>query len=346
MTFERMNAATAESFRGFFTGIDWNAPEKDRYVYYVACDEDTPVGMLAMDPIAAGPRLLSIGVTPERQNQGIGSDLLDHALREAAAKYETAENAEGCFFEATVFEGAQNYEGLMSFLIGIGFKPTEEELSVSATLAELRTHKELQMRTDRKGFQPMSLSEISNKEYRGILRYLMENDLAMNLDQEELDQKISLVLMEEGHCQAALLFLNRTDNVIRNALVYLSSKVKDRTLLFSLFSFALQRALELYPEDTILKFHGMTKTSNGILERLFTPEQLLRYQNFLLPVEWFLGNPAGKAEDEGSFRVVFERSMKCKNCVHALGKPLECAIYELKPSAVIDGKACPDYQKK
>ena len=345
MKFER--GATAESFRGFFTGIDWNSPEKDSYSYYMACDEDTPVGMLALDPIVAGPRILSIGVTPERQNEGIGTALLDHALRDTAANYKTSEEADGCFFEATLWEGQKNYAQLYTVFTNCLFKPTEEEVSASATLEELRKKKPLNARTERNNFYPKTLEEISNKEYRGVLRQLMEKELVMNLDQEELDPKLSLFLLDGDTCQAALLFFKVTDGVIRNAFVYLDSKVKDKTLLFSLFSQALTNAEAIYPKETVVQFHGMTDSANGLLEKLFAPEEIDRFQEFLRPVETLVADTTDKENDAGGLHVITERSMKCSHCVHALGKPLECAIYELKPSAVIDGgKTCPDFKKK
>ena len=50
--------------------------------------------------------------------------------------------------------------------------------------------------------------------------------------------------------------------------------------------------------------------------------------------------------DSTGLHMLTEDTMWCRNCKYCEGNVLSCELYEQKPSAVLDGDECPNYEPK
>ena len=81
MKYELISPESARALEGYIPKYVLENPGFDSLFFYAAVEESGgAVGLAAVDPIVDGPELLSIGISPDYEGKGYGSEAFDRVI--------------------------------------------------------------------------------------------------------------------------------------------------------------------------------------------------------------------------------------------------------------------------
>ncbi len=241
MEYIDMPANLAKEYKEFYLPELEDDPLFDEYYYYAALDGDDLVGLAVLDPTTAGARLVSIGVSPKYQRQGIGSELIariDVMLKE---RYEVMSRNSEVNFTVSEILDPDKWEGLDGFLTYCGFTLSESRVIIKAHAKDITEIPGISNSLNKvKRECIVSLNNISDITLREFSGKCVDENLFPHINKSDYDGDTSLFYVEDGHVVACILNSVSEDNIYDNEWVYLSSHEHNKIVLPALILTSVQ----------------------------------------------------------------------------------------------------------
>ena len=334
MKYELISPESARALEGYIPKYVLENPGFDSLFFYAAVEESGgAVGLAAVDPIVDGPELLSIGISPDYEGKGYGSELLSFISADLFDK-----NSEERFFSASVNLSPSAWEKLDHFLVKNHFAKEEDSPVYHVTLSAAADAQILKAAASPlKGILP--LKEVPDQKLRIFSHTVVQNGLFHSISRKELDEDVSLFYIPENDVRGCVLFAPGADGFLQNTWIYIDPEYSGTATLAHLLAEALRVVSEKYPPDTRVSFIMVEENSRALIRKVFPdiePASEIRlYERLLTGSE----DAAGR-RDEPQFEEVSEKNMCCSSCAHCTGNIFACEIYARKPDAVVDGESC------
>ena len=334
--------------------------DMEAYDYYAAIAEGTDgdevdgsesiVGLVAVNPMAVGPEIVSIGVSSEYEGLGIATELINFTLGRILENYDEEEldlpnsisawvvgepdgkDYAGSAFKANGFE-AQD--------IGNFYEIEVSKLSDSRLLRSEKVMKKITASGAEKEF--MSLKNTPKGMVNEFSNRLLRDGGYAGIYRERLDEDLTFFAVKDNAICACILFEPISDGVAVNSLVYMDEKLTDRQEIIYLFAACADAAMNrLSASDRLVFWIGEERTKKLIEELLPSARVRSRGTRYVLTFETLMRIRAERFESTG-MSIVENASLSCGSCRHCTEAVLSCAIYARKPSGVLNGGDCPDH---
>ena len=337
----RISYHEAKKTEDFFTpGLTEQAGAKS-FWYYIAYDEKEKKieGAAAVDPAADGARLLCIGVSPEREGKGIGSDLLNTLLSDIRQGFEKQGRYdippvrfEYCFTE-------EEWKVPDAFLVRNGFVTREIEVLSSVHISDILKNEIL-----KKAYTHVHKDRIA--AVRDIPEHILNafgNDirnkgLYPGIHPHRLDKDFSVCYVEEGRIRGCILMSRMADGSLMNEWVYLDKTFADRSVLLYILAESAYELGKKEKKNHPVYFLPVSEAGGQLLRKLF-PDAREEYQIRIYDMDL-------SAENAPALNPESEEQMVCRSCTCSMGHTLECQKYVMKPGSVFYGGDCPHFSEK
>ena len=346
MGYNVMDAAQAINFPGFIRPDLLEDENFSDYVFYTADDERGLLGMAVVNPQINGPELLSIAVIPSALRTGVGTGLLDYAKNDLEQMLGRLENKQDTYaLFALITPEMEKKKDLMGFLTANGFFKAEERnvyrvrihhFLSSDLLAEAKVPRDQNI---------VPLKDITNRQLGAFVADLNEMGRFSDFDFDIIDRDISMFALDKDRIIGCALFTRIEDNLLDNEWVYLENAASRPGLLLSMLKASFDEAEDLMPDLSDVTFVMENDKGEKLLQTLLSTSKAVdRIISMTVPLYPIDPGTIERMTDDLGLRPLTEDSMPCKNCKHCEGNVLSCAIYEQKPSGVLDGGDCPHFQ--
>lgn len=345
LTYQNLRPEDATRFEDYILPYVRDLSQRANFWYFVALDEMQVAGMAVVDPTDEVATLLSVGIAPQYQRQGVATELVLYAnmmLREAGIPR----------LSVTYTGGESQLAPIHDLFTKMGFEAKNEATGFfTTTLGAAAQGKELAKvlgRPAHKGV--LLLSEATELEKRHLSKRLLEEGLYTDLDWSIVDPKISTFHRNsEGQIDAIFAMENREGKLVHNSYTYVAPEAKPSFLLLYLFAEAIRHGQTYFPPELPVTFACINQQSERLLRGIVPT-----LSQSLVQVEYEVGvdqikdpkhipnyeNPDGFRPD----RLTLE-DLCCKDCIFATAEFSSCQLYTKKAGTVLYGGACDDYEK-
>ena len=147
-----------------------------------------------------------------------------------------------------------------------------------------------------------------------------------------------------GEINSCILFLKENDGIFLNTFLYQNeNKVSPESLIYLLSASAMTAYVDIPHNKKVMFWIGEEKTKR-LIEKLIPEAEVwdegIRYT---LSFEDYT-RLRNERFESGGMEFIENGALVCKNCKHCTCDVLKCRIYSQKPSDVLDGKDCPDFE--
>ena len=350
LEFEIISSDLAKDMKSFMLPYILDG-DSDDYTYFAAVDGKRFVGLVVADTTVVAPRILSIGISAEYQNQGIGTDLLDFAVNNIISSYDEDEMSIPNSISAWVAGEGDEYEALKrvfeknSFLPedeGKGFLATVDILSDSEILISGKMAAKVNSLKDKGELVP--LKNINSNMLNVFSNFLIQNELYDAIRREDLDENLTYFGVKDGEICSCILFAKEENNRIRNNFLYQNNKKTSRDMLLYLLAVSAFEAIKCLKPSTELIFWIDQAVTEKLITKLL-PGAAVNYTaaRYRLTFGDYQNIRAERFESD-QMEFVENKNLSCGDCIYCTKDVLRCKIYSQKPSKVLDGEACPDHK--
>lgn len=368
MDLHKMTYAQAKKFSSFVLPGVMEEPDAESFWYLSASEKEKGVrGMAVIRPEKPMPDLLSIGVASDRCRQGIGSELMDFALR-------LLEEAGADALRVAYACDMQEWARLDGFLLLNGFVQVEEETySYSAALGDILKQKLLQSHDESAQACLKFISGISARMLRSFKGDIAKAGLFDPAVFDDCNPEYSVAWVENEKIRGLFLIGVAEDGELHNAWTWIHPRVTNPKILQQMFAYAAQRAAKDFSAETQVNFMCLTPASERLMKYLIpSAEKSLVVREYICPTSQLMAQ-GGEAEpvqeeegtaadaetgaaadaeagessfgerqaDFGGFLLGNEQ-LCCTRCRHCRKDSVDsCAKYIQKPGTVYYGGICP-----
>lgn len=215
---------------------------KDDRVFLVgAVEEQQAVGAAVLELQKDRVQLLSVAVAPKWRRRGIGRALMERCVTLVQA---TCAQSFYAVLGADVGELGAFFNALT------WFQPREEAVCYQVSLGELRGVALLTGSASK-------ARALEDVDYYSYQKYLTATFVADHTQcaRQQLDQRVSQVIWEEGKITACILF-SRTEQGL--SLSWIQNKSRDKLALLYLLRAAMAAACRYYPDSAQITFSADT----------------------------------------------------------------------------------------
>ncbi len=260
----------AKKFESFFLPGVTEEPEYNESMIYLGIDDESSkvVSAAVVYPSFAGAKLLSIGVSGERINNGFGKEFLSLLKKDLKKVYLSYGDAfprlmvEGCF-EVDV------WKGLGSFFEKCGFSLTGEDPVMLTDLSEIAASKMLQRVAGRIGdMKIVPLSQLNREVFKAFEHRVTTYMLYPEIHVDELESELTMFYLEDKAVRGCILMSSCNDDEYINDWVFLDERVKDRSIVLCMLAKCAEAGLELLPPDSKVWFIPTTKDGEQFMEKV------------------------------------------------------------------------------
>lgn len=289
--FEIIGQAVARANPGFV--LPWVLDDNDfnHYTCYGAIADDNLAGILVADPRVFEPQILSIGVSPEYENRGIASALLEYAIYDIAQDCPQGEGMTDNSIVANVFGEPEQIASISKVFEKCGFTAHENGYFYEATVEMLFANKYflnkavieyLSSPEGRKAVRP--LRKMDRNLVKAFGNNLQKDELIQGIDPDALDEDVSMFEVRDDKITACMLFAKESDGVIQNMFLYNSETAASGKNLSYLFTACANALINKYDVDTRLSFYTGNKGTKELVQKVL-PEAVEKeiYIRFEIP---------------------------------------------------------------
>lgn len=255
----------ADGLQPFVRPEVWANPDREQYWFLAAIDEEQPdaiLGAAVIDPAVPDASLLSIGVSPAHQHQGVATMMINRAIDLLAQAGVTGLRA------ICAFSG-HDWAPLRRLLT---FNDFELEVESAATyavpLGELLAHPMLTARPQNP--QAVSLASLTAADRGGLAAILKKQQVSPAVIQE-CDLACSYVHRNGSAIDAMFLLGKLPDGSLNNLWTWVSTQNGSSRSLIDLFSYAFHQAAKSSPPETQVIFACLNEASEKLLHH-FLPD--------------------------------------------------------------------------
>ncbi len=259
----------AKRFESFFLPGVTEEPEFGKSIIYLGIDEETSKvnSAAVVFPSLAGARLLSIAVSAERTNRGLGTEFISLIKKDLLKVYGDYGDAFPAFSVRACFDVGE-WESLGNFFEKNGFSLKGNDPMMLLKLSDICNSKMLQRVTDRiKDMNILPLSQLHRETFRAFEHHVTTYMLYPELRVEELESELSMFYVEDKAVRGCILMSRIRDDEYINDWVYLDERIKDRSILLCVLAKCAETGIRLLPPDSKVWFIPTTKDGEQFLEK-------------------------------------------------------------------------------
>ncbi len=280
----RTTADRAKAFKEYFMQEALDAPEFSESIIYLGYEAETSklVSAAVVYPSLGGARLLSIGVSEEKKNEGAGKELISLMAKDLKTVYN--DFGEG-FVRLLVHECFESdvWEGLGSFFEKSGFSLKDSEPMMRATLSDIGGSQFLRRAIGKNSDKKiLPLSELKRESFLAFEQHIVTEGLYPGIDVELLDPDYSMFYLEDLQVKGCILMSPISENEYMNEWVFMDKSVKDSSILLSMLAKCAERGVEQLPLDTKVWFIptdlGGEKFLEKVLPNAIKDREIRRYE--------------------------------------------------------------------
>ncbi len=274
---ETISPKAAREAKGFILPNVISSPDFDSYSFFGALTDGRLAGLIVSDPRIFEPVILSIGISPEYQDAGLATELLEYALLEMLRLYPAEELSIPNVFTAEVLGVKGFNKAICRVFEKCGFKPVKKGVFYEIPVSMIRDNHLIQnpsiitrlsSREGREGFA--ALKNIPDGRISEFSDYLSREEVVSGIFPKELDEDISFFELKDDEIHGCILFAKKAEGVIQNLLLYQrGGDALDRQRLLYLLTAASCAALKKHSGDTRISFHITGDVTEKILNKIF-----------------------------------------------------------------------------
>ena len=354
---EKIDRDLASSFSEFILPAVLKDEDFDLFTFYGAISGNTLCGILVSDIREFDPEILSFGVSPEYENNGIAKGLLSHALYDLFSYFDR-DAVEGIpnQVSARVVEKAGKLGKMDHILSGFGFEPVDKGEFCEISIKDIKTneyvqHPKILKKLNKPGRKTryLSLKDMPHAPIHAFSNKLIEQNLFPGIAIEDLDEDLTIFGMRDNEISLCILFLKENQGVVQNNFLYqMKMDGMGAIELLYLMSMSATCAINKFPEDTRLSFWLNTDITRKIMEYMF-PEAVCAEEaiSYELPFTTLQKRRESKFTDDLAFNLLTSENSICAKCKHCMAdKVMECEKYYQKPDSVFEGSECELYEEQ
>ncbi len=344
MKYAVMDAAQAAEFSGFVQPHVRGDKDWDKFCFFCAFDEENGLGgLLVLDPKLPRAEVLSVGVSPAVQGQGVAHGLLSFAV-EQLMEHNVGEV--GISHVAPVGQ----WDVLDSLFSGCGFEQESESQVFQISVADLLEIPAVKKQAAKKEFPyVVSMEKLSGYILRNFSSQVVNAGLFFPIERREYRQDLSMFRLDGDEVVACFLIRELSPGKLENSWSYLSSKGNHSMALLDAFAAAAVAAADCCPGETLVSFACVTPAGENLLRHLLPGHDAVSLQrSYVRDLNEPPHNERGEERTPPDMQLdlVTIDELVCKNCVHCTEAFDACVKYIRKPGAVLYGGDCKYYTSK
>ncbi len=343
MTYKRISLEQAKTMESFFAPGITQLEDAKEYWYYIGFEEDEKkiIAAAAVDPVTSGSRLLSIGVSPERLRQKIGSELLEVIVKDLRNCYEAQNKT---MFPPITFKACMSeseWEIPDAFFTYNEFGLMKTEILHSALFSDILKNEDLKKAVDHHHLHTgriKALKDVSSQLINNFGHDIHEKGIYPGIYTHELDPELSVFYIEDEKIRGCFLMSRMEDGNLMNQWAYLDQLVEDRSIILHMFALSALNCGKQTKKDIQVYFLPVAERAEKLIAKMLpnanTDYQVRIYEKDLVT-----------ADKTPVFEMVTEDQMTCKGCIYSTGSALKCKKYAKKPGIVLYGGECGNFAK-
>ncbi|MCR4657278.1 MAG: GNAT family N-acetyltransferase [Lachnospiraceae bacterium] len=323
----------------------------DDHTYYAAIVNDEFAGLLVADTVVAAPQILSIGVSAKYKGQGIGTRLVEYAVGDILNDYDEEELALPGSISAFIAGRDDDYAALQKIFENLGFSKEDTGSYYAVNIGELNKSELLisgkmsqKVKSVIDSGRLVSLKDAPDRMLNNFGNHLAGSDIFPGIRTHELDKNLTWFGVKDGEIVSCILFLKENNGIFLNTFLYENgNKVSPESMIYLLSASAMTAYFDIPHDKKVMFWIGEEKTKK-LLEKLI-PDAEVRDEGirYTLTFEDHVRLRKEHFESAG-MEFVENSALVCRNCRHCTNDVLKCRVYSQKPSGVLDGKDCPDFE--
>lgn len=373
MDFRVLTYQQACALQQFALPSVWTMPDREGFWYLTASEKERGfLGMLVIRPLLEAAQIVSIGVVPTAEGQGVASGLLQYGIS-------LLEQAGIDFLTLRYAKAGADWGRLDALLERNGFfQDAPPRYGYKLKIGQFADSPLIQKAMGREYKAVRKLSTLEGPVLRAFRAGMEQEEIVDSSVLNECDPELSYVWMGKNGVQACMLN-ERMDSGLYNTWMHLAPASEDPRALLQLFVRVTEDMLQLYAPDSTIFFSCQNEESDRLLHHLIPDAQSVMEERSYVralgetadedavseetlqqepaveqeegvqdmreprePVD--MGNRAERWADM-QLTPVTNDEMQCKNCKYQIEDAvLRCQKYARKPGGVMYGQSCSQFE--